>query len=136
MKTEFILAIIGGVLIGIASALPLWWQGRVAGASGLLSGLYSKLEKEKFESLFYILGLMIGAYALTFFVPLKSLPLGVDWKLVVGAFLVGFGARLGGGCTSGHGVCGMGRFSYRSIAATVLFLSTAMLVANLLRAFV
>ncbi|MEZ4815799.1 MAG: YeeE/YedE thiosulfate transporter family protein [Bdellovibrionota bacterium] len=132
---EFTQAIVGGILIGFASALPLWWHGRVAGASGLLSDISAKSSRDRVSSLYYVLGLIGGAFTLSLisrenlsgaFVPLS-------WNLVVGAFLVGLGARLGNGCTSGHGVCGMGRFSKRSIIATMTFLATAMIVANLVR---
>lgn len=138
MKNEFVLAILGGVLIGLASAIPLWWQGKVAGASGLLSNIFSKLKADRSSALLYVLGLVLGAFFLVVVNEdlVASRPIVLDLKLIVGALLVGFGARLGSGCTSGHGVCGMARLSMRSIVATLIFLGTAMIVANLLRAFV
>lgn len=132
MKNEFLLALVGGLVIGFASALPLWWHGRIAGASGLLSDI---LTKEKVPGLMYGLGLVAGAFSLLCFknhLAFTALP--VDWKLIVSGVLVGFGARLGSGCTSGHGICGMARLSIRSIVATCVFLGVAMLVANLVRA--
>lgn len=135
MNQVYIWAVAGGVLIGLASALPLWWHGRVAGASGVLSDILSKTSGDKRASTLYILGLILGSIFLWIVnkETLQSLPVPVDGRLVAGALLVGFGARLGSGCTSGHGVCGMARLSRRSIAATVIFLSVAALTATLLR---
>lgn len=137
MNQTYIWALVGGVLIGLASALPLWWQGRVAGASGLLSDLISKNNLEKKSASYYILGLISGAFLIWVVnkeVVASATP-AIDMRLIVGALLVGYGARLGGGCTSGHGVCGMARFSKRSIVATLVFLSVSIVVATLMRTF-
>jgi len=137
VNQTYLWALVGGVLIGLASALPLWWQGRVAGASGLLSDLIAKKDSEKQSALFYIGGLVSGAFLIALFnsnVVASAAPV-LDLRLVVGALLVGYGARLGGGCTSGHGICGMARLSKRSILATMTFLAVAIVVASVLRAF-
>lgn len=138
MNEIYIGAAVGGVLIGLASALPLWWHGRVAGASGLLSDLISNKASEKRASALYLLGLIAGAGFLLLLNAerVSSSAVVLDAKLVLGALLVGYGARLGSGCTSGHGICGMARFSRRSIVATAIFLSVAMLTATVLRAFI
>lgn len=126
-------ALIGGVLIGLASALPLWWHGRIAGASGLMAESIKPESKEKLPGLFFISGLILGSLTLSFFYNVPTSIVNLDFKVIVGALIVGYGARLGGGCTSGHGICGMGRLSKRSIFATIVFLVTAVLVANTLR---
>ncbi len=135
MSQTYIWALVGGVLIGLASALPLWWQGRVAGASGLLSDLIARNSSEKKSAILYIAGLISGAFLVWVMNKevVQSVAPVLDLKLVMGALFVGFGARMGSGCTSGHGVCGMARLSKRSIAATLIFLSVAMITATLLR---
>jgi uncharacterized membrane protein YedE/YeeE len=129
----YIEAVLGGALIGLASALPLWWEGRIAGASGILEGLVD-FKKKVNTSLYFTLGLISGPMIFFLFreKPQEILSLNIDWKLFASAFLVGLGARMGGGCTSGHGVCGISRLSKRSLAATAVFLGIAILVATFL----
>jgi uncharacterized membrane protein YedE/YeeE len=119
--------LLGGVLIGIAATLLLWLNGRVAGVSGITFGLLQRAPRgEAAWRVAFLAGLMgAGAIALhvTDRVATSPVPLVV---LVVAGLLVGYGTRLGGGCTSGHGVCGIGRLSKRSIVATCVFVATAM----------
>lgn len=126
-------ALTGGILIGIASALPLWWHGRIAGASGLMAETLKSSSKEKLSGISFLIGLVFGAFILSLIKVNNSTPLTLNPLLITGALLVGIGARLGGGCTSGHGICGLARLSKRSIIATVVFLGTAILTANLVR---
>lgn len=127
-------ALAGGVLIGIAAALLLAGSGRIAGVSGILHGLVAGGDTRSWRLLF-LLGLVGGAavYALLFpgdIEPRQGFPL----PLLVGAgLLVGVGTRLGSGCTSGHGVCGIARFSRRSLIATAVFMAVGVLSAILLR---
>jgi len=128
-------AAIGGALIGLAAVLLMLSIGRIAGISGILSGCLDAGSNDKGWRLAFIAGLigapLTGALA-GVPVPVPDMP--ASW-LVIGAagLLVGFGSRLGGGCTSGHGICGIARLSWRSITATVIFVGVAMLVVALTR---
>ena len=119
--------VLGGVLIGIATALLLLANGRIAGISGIVGGLLAPKSGETGWRLTFIIGLWIGAIA---FILARGAPFAVaidlPWPAMVAAgLLVGFGTRMGSGCTSGHAVCGIARFSKRSIVATVVFLASA-----------
>lgn len=129
---------IGGVLIGLSAAATMLFQGRIAGISGILGGLIAPERGEIGWRLSFLLGLLAGGVLLGltmpagFAVEVARSPVAI----VVAGVLVGFGTRLGSGCTSGHGVCGISRFSRRSILATVTFMGTgavtAAVVTNLL----
>jgi uncharacterized membrane protein YedE/YeeE len=128
-------ALIGGALIGLASALLMLLTGRVAGISGIVGGCLLPDATDRDWRFAFVAGLviapLIGALAGAP-LPLPQIP--ANWAVIVGAgLLVGFGTRLGGGCTSGHGVCGIARLSPRSILATVVFMATAMAVVFLVR---
>ena len=122
-------SLIGGVLIGLSSAVLLSANGRIAGISGIAGGLNSlKIEDYSWRLNFFV-GLILGVALyrglggpLIELTISQSLPL-----LVVAGFLTGFGTRLGSGCTSGHGICGMALLSIRSLVAVICFLSCAML---------
>lgn len=118
-------ASIGGALIGLAAAVYVLGLGRVAGVSGILGGLLRPRAGEAPLQLAFVAGL-IAAPLLMRAAGAPLPPLSIDASLpvlVAGGLLVGFGTRLGGGCTSGHGVCGVARLSPRSLAATVLFIA-------------
>jgi uncharacterized membrane protein YedE/YeeE len=118
---------LGGVLIGLASSLLLLVNGRVAGVSGILGGAMAA-SGERIWRLAFLAGLPIGALA---FSQVRGTPITIDASptaLIVAGLLVGFGTQLGSGCTSGHGVCGLARFSTRSAVATATFMGTAALV--------
>lgn len=127
--TEFtpVSAAIGGLLIGLASALLLFANGRVAGISGILGqAMWPAAGEERGWRIAFIAGLPIGAAIISRI----SGPLEVQIEasapvLVLAGLFVGVGTRLGNGCTSGHGVCGMSRGSSRSIAATIAFMAVA-----------
>ena len=125
----------GGVLIGVAAVLLLLANGRIAGISGIVGGLIEPSFSDAAWRVMFIVGLWIGAIALIlaqgapFAVAIQgSMPL-----MVVAGFLVGFGTRMGGGCTSGHGVCGIARGSKRSIVATVVFIAAGMATVFVVR---
>lgn len=125
----------GGVLIGVASALMLLLSGRIAGISGIVGGLLSAKGSELSWRAVFIVGLLLGAFAYMLATGDSNL---VDLEasvpaLIVAGLLVGFGTRFGSGCTSGHGVCGIARFSNRSIAATLMFMGVAALTVFLTR---
>jgi uncharacterized membrane protein YedE/YeeE len=113
---------VGGLLIGLAVALMLLLNGRVAGISGIVGGLLTLRAGDKIWRAAFVAGLVLSALA---YVSTADVPVAVVAPLpvvVAGGLLVGFGARLGSGCTSGHGLCGMARLSRRSVAATATFL--------------
>ncbi len=125
-------AIIGGLLIGLAAAWLALSLGRVAGISGIAA---TAAKTRAPWALLFIAGLAIGGWiglAITGQVVPRELPQGQLASLLAGGVLVGFGTRLGSGCTSGHGVCGMARLSPRSISATFIFVGIGMLTATLL----
>jgi uncharacterized protein len=120
-------AALGGLLIGGATALLFLLNGRVAGISGILGGALAVRRNDLAWRLAFIVGLFAApAIYAVFGGTLPSLTVSSSPALlVVGGLLVGFGTRLGGGCTSGHGVCGIARLSWRSIAATAIFMTVA-----------
>jgi uncharacterized membrane protein YedE/YeeE len=120
-------ALAGGLLIGVSAALLLWLNGRIAGISGIAGGLISGAASDRPWRALFLIGL-IGGVALYRLAggPLEEIELTPSLPLLAaGGLLVGIGTRIGGGCTSGHGVCGLGRLSPRSIAATVTFIVAA-----------
>ena len=125
-------ALIGGGLIGLASVWLLAANGRIAGVSGILHGLFSPPEAQ--WRAWFISGLLLAGLAWQAAgapVPLRQgFPLG--WA-AAGGLLVGFGTRMGGGCTSGHGVCGLARLSVRSLAAVLVFMASGMLATYVMR---
>jgi uncharacterized membrane protein YedE/YeeE len=125
----YLQSLIGGGLIGLASVLFLLLDGRVAGVSGIVSGSLRRFDENQLRNAAFLLGLMIGPilYRVGFG---TWPPLHIDadlWTLALAGLLVGFGTRLGSGCTSGHGVCGLARLSRRSMVAVVTFLATGMI---------
>ncbi|MCC6621441.1 MAG: YeeE/YedE family protein [Deltaproteobacteria bacterium] len=125
---DYLLPLVGGLVIGLAAAVHLVTQGRIAGISGMLANVLRAPTSEGGVHLAFLAGLVgVGLVAaLTSNAPPAggSTHLGV---VIVGGLLVGFGARRSGGCTAGHGVCGIGRASRRSIVATLVFMATAIL---------
>jgi hypothetical protein len=124
-------ALLGGAMIGLAASALLLLNGRIAGISGILGGALEGSKDDPLWRIFFLTGLVVGPWLVTavrgrFPEIVMQAPLLI---LVVAGVLVGFGTRLGKGCTSGHGVCGVARASTRSIVATVVFfLAAAMTV--------
>jgi uncharacterized membrane protein YedE/YeeE len=120
---------IGGVIIGLGAALMLFGLGRIAGISGIFGGLLVPKAGDVAWRLAFVLGLVLGG-ALMFQLAPDMFTIGIDRSLpiiTIAGLLVGFGTRMGNGCTSGHGVCGISRLSPRSIVATVTFMVTGAL---------
>ena len=117
-------AIAGDLLIGTAAALLLLLSGRIAGVSGMAAtALGIGGETPRPQALAFIIGLPIGAAIIAYAVRAPDIAVTSSWPiLIIAGLLVGFGTRLGSGCTSGHGVCGIGRLSPRSLAATLTFM--------------
>ena len=128
-------ALLGGALIGLASALLMMATGRIAGISGILGGCLAPAAGDKVWRFAFIAGLVLAPLASGFLGhPLPTPRMPESWAItVIAGLLVGFGARLGGGCTSGHGVCGIARLSARSIAAAAIFMATAIVVVVIMR---
>lgn len=116
-------ALIGGSLIGLSASLFLGLNGRIAGISGLFHGLFLSDKRDFLWRFLFLLGLIAGSqmyylFPQTHFVPRTQYPI---YLLVLSGFLVGVGTKLSGGCTSGHGICGLARLSVRSLVATGVF---------------
>lgn len=129
---EAIIALSGGVLIGISATVLLAFNGRVAGISGILEGILPPAdENTKWRSVF-LLGMILTGLLFTPILPEAFTTISrPTWLVVLAGLLVGIGTRMGNGCTSGHGVCGMAQFSKRSFAAVGVFLATGMLTATI-----
>lgn len=121
--------LVGGGLIGVAVSALLLLSGRIAGVSGVVGNLLGKTDPgDRIWRLMFALGLFVGGAITVFIMPSRMSLDGVpSYGAVISAgLLVGFGTRLGNGCTSGHGVCGISRFSIRSLVATVTFIAAGM----------
>jgi uncharacterized membrane protein YedE/YeeE len=127
-------AAIGGVLIGVAAAMLLLVNGRVAGIAGILGGLVRPRLGDTAWRLAFVAGLLVAPmlYALVHAAPVIDFATGYP-ALVAAGLLVGFGSRLGSGCTSGHGICGMSRLSPRSIVATLVFMAAGFVTVYVVR---
>lgn len=135
MHQDWINALFGGVIIGIAVSLMLLWNGRVTGISGIINGTLSPVKGDTGWRVLFIIGLLLGGLALKVLNPnVFSGNLETDtWTTVVAGLLVGFGTILGSGCTSGHGVCGISRMSVRSLVATIIFISAGVVAVVVFR---
>jgi uncharacterized protein len=128
-------AAVGGALIGLSAALLMTLNGRIAGITGLFAGLIDPTGSERIWRATFIAGLIaapLSAALLGLALPLPQMPASLA-VIAAAGLLVGFGTRLANGCTSGHGVCGIARLSPRSIAATAIFMSAAIIVVALTR---
>lgn len=127
---SLVFSVLGGILVGSSASLVLAVHGKVAGISGIYGGVFRRDGDRAFR-LSFLAGLLVGGAILAVarpsaFAPPRALPIGA---VVVAGLLVGFGAQLGNGCTSGHGVCGVARASSRSLVATAVFMGTGILAA-------
>jgi uncharacterized membrane protein YedE/YeeE len=136
MQTEFtpLLSLGGGVLIGASAVMLMWLNGRIAGMTGILSGIIPPLPRDWHWRAAFMAGAVLAPLAwlaigrqIEFNVPVSGT------ALVIGGLTVGIGVTFGGGCTSGHGVCGLARLSPRSLVATVTFMTAAAVTVYLIR---
>ena len=127
--------LMGGLLIGLAVTLMMLLNGRIAGISSIVSGLLTPKSGDTGWRAAFVVGLLLGALAFILAVggPTQVDVLASPPAILIGGLLVGFGTRMGSGCTSGHGLCGIARFSRRSIVATAVFFGVAMLTVFLAR---
>ncbi|EIV8493352.1 YeeE/YedE family protein [Vibrio vulnificus] len=120
-------SLVGGILLGISALTMLLVNGKVAGISGILTGLLTPKSRDFAWRLMFVIGMVSGGVlAVTFGAASALVALPTSGVLIAAAgLLVGIGTRLGNGCTSGHGICGIGRLSKRSIVATAIFMAVA-----------
>ena len=128
-------AFIGGIFIGTSSVILMWFNGRIAGISGIFHGLFKYNLNDYWWRVLFIIGLLVGVQIYYFipgiqFTPRTNYPI---FLLIIAGFLVGVGTKYGGGCTSGHGICGIARFSLRSIVATIIFIASGMITVFILK---
>lgn len=130
---EYLSAFLGGTLLGVAVVGYLYINGRIAGISGLIGQLFSGEGLFKRPALWFLLGLFITPFVYGLFfspeIEIHASPLA----MIVAGILVGFGTRLGSGCTSGHGICGISRLSTRSMLATSLFMLAGFITVYVMR---
>lgn len=136
MSENILFGLLGGIIIGLSASLMLILNGRITGISGIYNGILQFYKGDVAWRAWFILGLITGGLILAFRAPetdevIQAVrPLAV---IAVGGILVGFGTVMGTGCTSGHGVCGLARFSRRSLVAVICFILTGMIVATAYR---
>jgi uncharacterized membrane protein YedE/YeeE len=131
---NWINGLIGGILIGISATILLAFNGRIAGISGMVNGAISFNKNDAWRWLF-MLGMLAGGAIYEFVLSTQPTPTSkfAPLTMIIGGLIVGFGTRMGSGCTSGHGVCGLGRLSARSLVAVLTFLSSAFLTVFIVR---
>ena len=134
--TEFtpILSLVGGILIGLSAAGAFLLFGRVVGMTGILAGTLNLNFGEGSWRPFFLIGVVVTPLILSMIAPSPHgfEPMGLI-PMIIGGFLVGYGTRVGSGCTSGHGICGISRLSKRSIVATCTFMTTAVVTIFVIR---
>jgi uncharacterized membrane protein YedE/YeeE len=126
-------ALVGGILIGLSASAMLLLEGKIAGISGICAGVLNPAKGETAWKASFIAGLLAGGGLLRIFLP-RAFDFGIIrpyGMLIIAGLLVGFGTRLGNGCTSGHGVCGISRLSPRSMVATITFIASGAVVVYL-----
>ncbi|MCB5194801.1 YeeE/YedE family protein [Deefgea salmonis] len=123
----------GGALIGLSAGLLILLAGKIAGIAGILGGLVNRSPDRTWRALF-VLGLLISPWLWQLFAPLPSLTMVTSIPgLIIAGLLVGIGTRYANGCTSGHGICGLSRFSLRSLIAVLTFMSSGFISVYLIK---
>lgn len=134
---EWQMPLLGGLLIGLSSSLLLWGIGRISGISGIVGTVITSKTKDNGWRYAWIIGLFVGAFV---FLQLRPELFRHQFnfslvKLIFAGLLIGFGTRLGSGCTSGHGVCGLARLSMRSFVSVMTFMAAGMVTVYLAKFF-
>lgn len=134
METSWINGLIGGILIGISATILLAFNGRIAGISGMINGALEFTASQLWRW-YFLGGMLLGGFLFEYVLPFPDTPRYPlnPIAMLVGGFLVGWGTTMANGCTSGHGVCGLGRLSLRSLVAVITFLITGILTVFILR---
>ncbi|MCL9776306.1 YeeE/YedE family protein [Vibrio methylphosphonaticus] len=126
-------SLLGGMLLGLSATLLLFFNGKIAGISGILGRIYQAKSGDTSWRLLFVLGMVVGGVLSAKLLNVAPAEMVVSTPLVlVAGLLVGLGTKLGNGCTSGHGICGMGRLSKRSIVATMTFMAVAMATTSVM----
>jgi len=124
----------GGLLIGLAAAMFLLFNGRIAGISGIVGGLLRPARGDIFWRIAFVMGLVLAPIVFSLIAPLPAVRVDADnTMLIIAGLLVGIGTRYGSGCTSGHGICGLSRLSPRSIVATAAFMLAGFITVLVVR---
>jgi len=132
--SEYVSAFSGGILLGIAVVGYLYVNGRIAGISGLIEQVFKPQNLLKIPAFWFIFGLFITPFIYGFiFKPEITMTVSSPILLTIAGLFVGFGTRLGSGCTSGHGICGISRLSKRSIVATFIFMFAGFITVYIIR---
>ena len=137
MNPDYIYASIGGVIIGASTIIMLFFNAKITGISGILGSALNPPSKEHFWRYAFLFGLLIGSFIVALIEPsLFTYQVRMSpTQAILGGLLVGFGTRVGSGCTSGHGVCGLARFSKRSLVATLTFMICGIITVTLIKYF-
>ena len=135
MMQDIINATVGGAMIGLAASMLLLFQGRIAGISGIVGGLLQRPGKDTQWQTVFVAGLLSGGIILMFTAPTTIVEpeTRTVGAVAIAGLLVGIGVRMGRGCTSGHGVCGLSRLSKRSLVATLSFMATGFVTATMIQ---
>ena len=133
---DFLLAFLGGTLLGVAVVGYLYVHGRIAGISGLIAQVLNPEMIFKTPALWFLLGLIVTPFIYGIFVQPEIVISASPFMMIIAGLLVGFGTRLGSGCTSGHGICGISRLSRRSMLATITFMFTGFVTVYFMRHFI
>jgi len=127
-------ALTGGILIGIASAMFILLNGRIAGISGIVGGLLKPQPGDSLWRVLFIAGMLLAPLGWLIFAQLPVIQIDADYPLlIIAGLIVGISTRYGAGCTSGHGVCGISRLSPRSLVATLAFMGTGFITVYVMR---
>ena len=130
---DFLIAFLGGLLLGVAVIGYLFVNGRITGISGMVAQVLSFKSLSQNPTTWFILGLIVTPFIYGLFIQPDIIMTSNPWLLIIAGLLVGFGTRLGSGCTSGHGICGMSRLSIRSIVATCTFMLAGFITVYVMR---
>ncbi len=127
-------AIIGGAIIGVSATVFLLFNGRIAGISGILGGLFRPMPGDIFWRVAFIIGMLAAPWVWQAIARMPAIEIDAGYDtLILAGLLVGVGTRFGSGCTSGHGVCGLSRLSVRSLVATLCFMGTGFIMTYVAR---
>jgi uncharacterized membrane protein YedE/YeeE len=127
-------ALAGGILIGIAAAMFILLNGRIAGISGIVGGLLNPQKNDSLWRILFVLGMLLAPASWLLFTQLPEIRIDAGYPLlIIAGLIVGISTRYAAGCTSGHGVCGISRLSPRSLAATLAFMGTGFITVYIMR---
>lgn len=130
---DFIWAFLGGTLLGLSAVGYLYVNGKIVGISGLVGQLFNVNHFMQRPATWFLLGLFVVPFIYGIFVHPQITLQASPWMMILAGVLVGFGTRLGAGCTSGHGICGISRLSKRSLVATAVFMGAGILTVFIMR---